>query len=398
MTTAERHARDFPNTIPGQLEPNPRLDQLRETEPVSRVRPPFGDDAWLVTRYADVRTVLSDPRFSRAAAISETAARATPVVPPPNSIISMDPPDHTRLRRLVGKAFTAATVEQLRPSTEEIADGLLDKLSAGPEPADLVEHLCLPLPIAVMCELLGVRPEDQSRFREWSAAFLSTTSLGVEDMVAAQMKMYAYLVELVNERRANPVDDLLGALVTARDGDARLTEEELVMLGLTILLAGYETTASQLGNFLQLLLTRQDIRDRLAVEPELLPTAIEEMLRHVPVMSGFGFARVATVDVEIGGVLIRAGESVVTSESAANRDPEVFGAIDELDIERHPNPHVSFGHGVHYCLGAQLARMELQVAIGKVLQRLPKLRPAGEPRWKENLMTHGVSALPVAWS
>lgn len=401
MATAERQAREFPKTPSGQLEPNPELDRLRATEPVSRVRPPYGGDAWLVTRHADVRTVLADPRFSRAAAIHEDVPRATPAIPQPDSIMSLDPPDHTRLRALVSRAFTAGRVEKLRPRTEEITVGLLDELAEHGEPADMVEQFCLPLPVTVMCELLGVPTSDQADFRKWSDAFLSTNSLSVNDMIAAYMSLREFLIGLVNERRKKPTDDLLGALVDARDGEGRLSEDELVMLGITILIAGYETTSGQLGNFLYLLLTRPDECDKLRARPELLPSAVEEMLRYVPVLAGVGFARVATEDVELSGTLIRAGEPVLTSEPSANRDEKVFGTETGLDFERRPNPHLSFGHGVHYCLGAQLARMELRIAIEHVLARFPRLRLAvdpGELRWKKDTLAHGVAELPVAWS
>lgn len=397
----DQEVRDFPNTPIGQLKPHPALDQLRETEPVSRVRAPHGKDAWLVTRYADVRTVLADPRFSRAAAITEDVPRATPGVPQADSIMSLDPPDHTRLRTLVAKAFTAGRVAKLRPRAEQIAEELLDRVVEHGEPADLVELFCLPMPVAVICELLGVPAADQGEFRTWSDAFLSTSKLTMEEIGTAGLKLYTYLLDLVNQRRETPTDDLLGALVAARDGDERLTEHELVMLGVTMLIAGYETTGGQLANFLYLLLGTDDVAQRLRARPELLPSAIEEMLRTVPVLAGVGFARIATEDVELSGTLIRAGEAVLTSEPAANRDSEIFGEHVEFDIERQPNPHLTFGHGVHYCLGAQLAKMELQVGLGAVLRRFPNLRFAADPqrlRWKEGTLAHGVAELPVAWS
>lgn len=354
-----------------------------------------------MTRHADVKKVLADPRFSRAAALSENVARATPVVPPPNSIMSMDPPDHTRIRGLVAKTFTPTRVEQLRPRAEEIATELLDRIVAQGEPADLVEGFCLPLPVTVMCELLGVPADDRGDFRTWSRAFLSTSSLSMDETIAATVNLHKFLTALVQERRANPTGDLLGALVEARDEHGKLSEDELVMLGLTILMAGYETGSSQLSNFLLLLLTRPDVRERVRARPEILPTAIEEMLRHVPVIAGIGFARVATEDVELSGTLIRAGEAVVVSEAAANRDETVFGDVSDLDLERRPNPHLAFGHGVHFCLGAQLARMQLRVGLASVLDRFPDLRLAADPAtlpWKEGTLAHGVLELPVAWS
>lgn len=400
MTSAESSTRSFPVTPPGQLHPSALLDELRQNQPVCRVQLPYGGDGWLVTRYEDVKTVLADPRFSRARAISEDVPRATPRVPRPDSILSMDPPEHTRLRRLLVKAFTGRRVEGLRPRTQEITQGLLDEIVTHGQPVDLVENLCLPLPVAVICELLGVPPDRRGDFRAWSEAFVSSTRLTGAEIEAAHGNLRDYLADLIAQRRAHPTDDLLGALVSARDNEGRLSEGELVTFGVTLLVAGHETTAGQLGNFLYLLLTHPAEWQRLRYEPELVPAAVEEMLRYVPIQSSAGFARVAVEDVELSGVLIRAGDAVLTSEPAANRDGEAFPEPDQLRFDREANPHLAFGHGFHHCLGAPLARMELAIVIGAVLDRFPRMRLAVDPaevRWKSGSLAHGVSELPVVW-
>ncbi|MFF2963969.1 cytochrome P450 [Streptomyces sp. NPDC057963] len=400
MSSAEPRVRDFPRTPPGQLRPAALLDELREREPVSRVRLPFGRDGWLVTRHDDVRTVLTDHRFSRAAGVSEDVPRSTPRVPRADSILSMDPPEHSRLRGLLVKAFTARRVEQLKPRTEAIARGLLDTIADGGGPADLVEQFCLPLPVTVICELLGVPAARRGSFREWSEAFVSSTRLTGQEIEAAHGHLRDCLAELIAERRAVPGDDLLGALVTARDAEGRLSEGELVTFGVTLLVAGHETTAGQLGNFLYLLLTHPDELRLLRARPDLLPSAIEEMLRYVPIAASAGFARIAKEDVVLSGVTIRAGEAVLASEPAGNRDASVFADADALRFDRKTNPHLAFGHGVHHCLGAPLARMELHVAIKAVLDRFPGLRLAVDPRevrWKSGSLAHGVAELPVIW-
>lgn len=402
MTMADEEARSFPNTPPGQLAPNPLLDELRRDHPVSRVRLPFGSDAWLVTRHADVRLVLSDRRFSRSAAIRDDIARATPRVPLPSSILSMDPPEHTRFRRLVAKAFTVRRIEALRPRTSAITKDLLDRVERSARPVDLVENLCLPLPVTVICDLLGIPVEDQNDFRVWAEGFVSATRLTAEEVAQCHQNLRDYLADTVGRRRRDPGEgtDLLAALIAARDNDDRLSEEELITFGVTLLVAGHETTAGQLGNFIYLLLTQPDKADLLRAKPELIPGAVEEMLRYIPIVASAGFARVAVEDVELSGTLIKAGEAVLVSEPAANRDETVFDRAGELDFGRQNNQHIAFGHGVHHCLGAPLARLELQIAIDLLLSRFPVLRlavPEDQVPWKDRSLAHGVSALPVTW-
>lgn len=391
----------YPFSEPHRLDLDPFYAKLRAEEPLCRIRLPYGEPAWLATRHEDVRTVLGDPRFSRAAALERDEPRMHAHLRRQGGILAMDPPDHTRLRRLVAKAFTMRRVELLRGRTQEIADGLADAMAAGGDRADLVEQFALPLPITVICELLGVPFEDRGDFRIWSDAFLSTSKLTGQQVQDHIESMNGYMAHLIAERRERPADDLLGALVRARDEDNdRLSEEELVQLAVGLLVAGHETTASQIPNFVYVLLTHPEELARLRREPELVPRAVEELLRFVPLGAAGAFPRYALEDVEFGPVTVRAGEPVLVAAAAANRDPEVFSDPEDLDLGRSDNPHLGFGHGPHHCLGAQLARMELQVALETLLRRFPGLRFDGGPDavvWKTGLLVRGPSLMPVAW-
>lgn len=392
-------ARPYPFSPPVRLDLDPTYAQLRRTQPMVRVQLPYGEEAWLATRYADVRTVLGDPRFSRAASVDRDEPRMTPQRVD-GGILAMDPPEHTRLRRLVARAFTARRVEQLRPRTREIADDLLTRMIDSGPPADLVTAFATPLPITVICELLGVPVADQDGFHVWSEAIVSTTSLPPERIREYLDNLYAYIAGLVAERRHAPRDDLISALVEARDQRDKLSETELVQLIAGLLAAGHETTVTQIPNFVYALLTHPDEWERLKSAPQLIPNAVEELMRWVPLGVGSSFPRYALEDVDIGGVRVRAGEPVIASLSSANRDETVFADPDRLDLTRAVNPHLGFGHGVHHCLGAQLARMELQVALAALLDRLPGLRlavPEAELAWKSGLLVRGLRTLPVTW-
>lgn len=398
MTTTE--PRTYPFNVVEALDLDPIYARLRAQEPLSRVKLPYGEETWLATRYEDVKVVLGDPRFSRA----ETLQRDEPRLRPrqqTGGILSMDPPDHTRLRRLVAKAFTQRRVEKLRPRTQEIADGLVDGMIERGGPADLVEEFALPLPIAVICELLGVPFEDRERFRVWSDAFLSTNKLSPEQVTDYMDRMMDYIAGLIAQRRAQPADDLITGLIAARDEQDKLSEDEMVRLAAGILVAGHETTASQIPNFLHVLLTHPQQLERLRADLDLVPHAVEELLRFVPLGVGAGFARYATEDVELGGVLVRAGEPVLSSVGSANRDDAIFANPDELDLARAEASHVGFGHGPHHCLGAQLARLELQVALRTLLTRLPGLdfpnSPEADVAWKTGLLVRGPRRMVVSW-
>ncbi|HEY3688059.1 MAG TPA: cytochrome P450 [Streptosporangiaceae bacterium] len=399
---ATAEPRPFPFNQADRLDIDPIYQELRASEPMSRIKLPYGEgSAWLATRYEDVRAINADPRLSRSAGrYRDDVPRMTRDDNKRPSIINTDPPDHTRLRRLVAKAFTARRMEALRPRVQEMVRTSIDAMIAQGPPADLVSHLALPLPIGVICELLGVPYEDRDRFREWSDGVLSTTALPPDEIQRCYTDLGTYLAGLVARRREEPTDDLLGTLVAARDEGDKLSEQELVVFGVTLLVAGHETTANQLGNFVYTLLTHPDQLAILERHPDLVPQAVEELLRFIPLGSGGGFPRIATEDIEIAGVTVREGEAVFVSGPSANRDAAAFDDPDTLDVTRTDNPHMAFGHGVHHCLGAQLARLELCEALSAVVTRLPGLRmaaPEDELPWKLGLRVRGLRALPVAW-
>lgn len=384
-----------------RLDPDPLYAELRRSEPVCLVQLPYGPPAWLVTDYGLTKAVLGDARFSRAAAVGRDNPResAVDVSQVAESLLSMDPPDHTRIRKLVGKAFTPRRVEELRPRAAEIASGLLDDVIAAGPPADLVSAFSYALPAIMICELLGIPDGDRHTFRGWADATVSATTATPVQEQDAYLHLVGYFAGLFAERRAHPGDDLLTALVQARDDEDRLSESELLVLGLALLVAGYETTAHQITNMAYTLLTHPAQLQQLRQQPELLPGAVEEMLRFNVFGSAIN-ARIATTDVDLGDVLVRAGEPVLCSRSSANRDGKVFSRADELDFRRYPNPHVAFGYGPHFCLGANLARMELQVALGTILARLPDVRmavPESSLTWHDKTIMRGLAAFPVTW-
>jgi cytochrome P450 len=399
VTTERSAVRTYPFSPLEGLRLDPTYARLRQAEPVCRVRLPYGEEAWLATRHEDVKLVLSDLRFSRAAAADHDEPRMMPHAPNAGTL-NMDPPEHTRLRRFVANAFTTRRIEMLRPRATEIADELVDGMCRIGPPADLVEHFAVPLPVRVICEMLGVPFQDHDRFRTWSEAVVSSTSLSIEQINEYLGALMAYMADLVAKRRAAPEDDLISAMVKARDEQDRLSEYELVDLAAGLLAAGHETTVTQIPNFVYVLLTQPDAYRRLRDDPALVPSAVEELMRYVPLVAGTVFARYATEDVQLGGVMVRAGEPVVAAIPSANRDERVFPNPDELDFHRPRNPHLGFGHGIHFCFGAQMARMELQVALETLTRRLPELRlavPEAEIEWKAGMLVRGLEALPVAW-
>jgi cytochrome P450 len=309
----------------------------------------------------------------------------------------MDPPDHTRLRRLVAGEFTVRRVAQLRERTRTLVDRLLDDMVRTGPPADIMHDFALPTSITTICELLGVPIDDREKFVAWAGGALSTELDRIEESMRS---LLGYLGELAERRVSEPTDDLIGALVRARDEQGSLTADELVKLAFVLLIGGFETVANSISNAVYALLTRPDQLALLRADPELAPQAVEECLRYLPISTGTGIPRVALADVELGGVLIRAGDTVFMDEPCANRDESVFDNADVFDVTRSHNPHLAFGHGVHHCIGAPLARMEMQVAIGCLLARFPNLRlavDADEVPWQEGQLTRAPLTLPVAW-
>lgn len=384
------------------LEFDPAYAALRAEEPLARIRMTHGEDGWLATRHDDVKTVLSDPRFSRRAVVGADVPRSVPErVERPDTIVNIDPPEHGRVRRLVAGAFTARRAEALRPRVREVAEELVDAMLADGAPADLVEAVSMPLPVIVICELLGVPLEGRPIFRAGADAALSNASVPSEERQAAFATLAQYIGGLVAERRARPEgpgDDVLGALIAAREDDGdRLSESELVELGVAILVAGHETTMNMTSNMVVTLQADRSRWEHLAADPDRVPAAVEEMLRITPLGQQGGLPRVATEDVELAGGTVRAGEAVLVSTVAANRDPEVFADPESLDLGRDTSGHVAFGFGPHHCLGASLARMELQTVLETLVRRVPTLRIDDEVPWRTTALVRGPQRLPVTW-
>lgn len=398
LSSCPYHASGFTSE---RLELDPAYARLRNEEPVTRVTMPHGGDAWLVTRYADVRAALSDPRLSRAAAVGKDVPRSSPLIQQADSLLSMDPPEHTRLRRLAAKAFTARQVAAVRPRVQAVIDSLVDALEESGPPADLATGLAWPMGITVICETFGIPEEDRGRFRDWTDAMMALTVADPATIQAARDSLDGYLRELIARRIAEPGDDLLSRLVTSRESGDRLTESELGVFAVDLLTAGHETTANQTGNFLYTLLSRPPLWESLVKDPDLVPPAVEELLRYTPLATSVApFSRIAVEDFELAGQLVRAGDAVVAQTDSANRDGTVFENPEELDFHRENNPHVAFGHGAHHCPAAPLARLELQTVIATLARRLPGLRlavPADEVEWNTNRVMRGVTRLPVAW-
>jgi cytochrome P450 len=382
--------------------PKPSVPEFRaliKNRPVVLAELPNGSTAWLVSGYEQARQVLTDPRFSRARAVSADRAQQGFEALAGASINGIDPPEHTRLRKLVASAFTARRVELLRWRVACIVDELIDALLDRPQPADLVNVFSLPLPVQVICEMLGVPTEDMEQFHAWSDTVMGDWERSSDEVMAALVDMFGYFGKLIQMKRAQPADDLMTALIAARDQADRLSEEELMVLGCTLLIGGHETTANQINLSLLVLLDHPAELAKLRADPYLIPGAVEELLRYVR-LGGLAPARVTSEEVQIGDVTIPAGEAVIPLFGTANRDPSVFPDPDRFDVTRAPANHLAFGLGVHHCLGAQLARMELQEAFRGLLGRVPGLRlavPTDQLRFKHGMAIHSLRELPVSW-
>jgi cytochrome P450 len=376
---------------------------LAAAGPVVRLPLPSGQLAWLVTGHAHVRQVLVDPRLRRGGPNGPFAADLPPGIDVAlnSSMLTADPPDHGRLRRLVSAAFTRRRVDAMAARIQQITDDLLDDLPADPaQPVDLVEAFAYPLPMTVICHLLGVPDDLRPRFRACSRVLVTGSLAGLDVYHAAATEMVGILRGLVADRRVAPSADLLSALVAARDGeggDDRLTEDELTSTAFLLLVAGHETTVNLVANGVHALLERPDQLALLRAEPHGLSAAVEELLRHDgPVQVTIPLVTVEPV--EVGGVVIPAGEVVVPGLLAANRDPARFARPDRLDLQRLDGGHVAFGHGVHHCLGAPLARLEGRIALGTLIGRYPGLRlavPADDLVRPPSFLMNGLAALPV---
>ncbi|MFF5305517.1 cytochrome P450 [Streptomyces sp. NPDC013161] len=436
--------------------PYPTYAWLREHAPVHRTRLPSGVEAWLVTRYADAKQALADPRLSKNPAHHDEPAHAKGKTGIPGErkaelmthLLNIDPPDHTRLRRLVSKAFTPRRVAELAPRVQELTNDLIDRFAAEGS-ADLIHDFAFPLPIYAICDLLGVPREDQDDFRDWAGMMIRHGGGPRGGVARSVKKMRAYLADLIHRKRealsdapasnpggslsgtptpnpggslsgtpdsnpgenlpgtptSAPTEDLLSGLIRASDHGEHLTENEAAAMAFILLFAGFETTVNLIGNGMYALLTHPEQRARLekslaAGESGLLETSVEELLRYDGPVE-LATWRFATRPLTLGGQDIAVGDPVLVVLAAADRDPERFADPDVLDLGRRDNQHLGYGHGIHYCLGAPLARLEGQTALATLLTRLPDLQLAGDPadlRWRGGLIMRGLRTLPVEFT
>ncbi|WP_225828221.1 cytochrome P450 [Streptomyces naphthomycinicus] len=386
---------DLTGAWPGPL---PELLRQAGDRGVIRVDTPAGDKLWLVCHYALARQVLTDKRFSRAEAVKPHAPQANDAQPAPDSMMSMDGADHARLRRIVSGAFSTGRVAAMAPSIERLTDRHLDAMAALGPGADLIGALATPLPLAVLCSLLGVPPEDGDRFRDWVEVLFDITASTPQVKARRRFELAGYMADLIERKRQEPAEDLLTAMIGAHDR-GEMSMAELLTLGLTLLMAGYETTVGQIGLSVLHLLSRPGSYDALRDRPEELAPTIEELLRVTP-STPLSFTRVATEPVPLGDVTVQAGEGVLVSLLHGNLDARTFPEPERLAADGRDAVHLTFGHGVHRCLGAPLARLQLQIVLGRLLRRFPGLRLSSRPDpflWKDGQGTRGLSRLHVDW-
>jgi cytochrome P450 len=401
--SAQSEAPRFPfPPSPVPYDPGPEVRELMAKSPVNKVRLPDDSTGWLVTGFNETREVMIDQRYSRALVFAPGRQVYGVEATLADGMIGMDPPEHTRLRKLVAGAFTEKRIQALRPRVARIVDDLIDAMLAGPRPADLSHSFSLMVPASVICLLLGVPIADVDRFHAWSNVIFGDWSRSRDEITGAYGAMGGYMSELIAQKRKAPEDDLISVLIDARDSAGKLTELELVKFCIGLLAAGHETTANSINMSFLALCQHPDELARLRADPGLIPAAVEELLRYV-IISGSGFvplARITREEVCLGGVTIPPGETVLPSFNVANRDPAAFDDPDRLDIGRAPKTHLGFGAGPHHCLGAQLARMELQEAFRGLLPRLPGLRiavPMSELEFRAGQTIASMRQLPVTW-
>ncbi|WP_406674843.1 cytochrome P450 [Nonomuraea sp. N2-4H] len=392
----------LPTDRPGPFDPPAALRPLRDQGPLHRMTYADGRQGWLVTGYAEARTVLDDPRFSNdfhadfSPPIEEMAVVKAPETKlPPGFFLAMDDPEHARFRKLLTGQFTTRRMRALEPRIAEIVEAHLDDLARTGPPADLVTAFARPIPSMVICELLGVPYADRDRFQK-DAAIMVDLANSAEERAGAVQRVMGYLAELAGRKRAEPADDVLSGLIAAGGG---LSDAELTGAATFLLVAGHDTTANMLSLGAFLLLQSPDQAALLRQDPGLADRAVEEMLRYLTIIH-IGPIRVATEDVQMAGQTIRAGETVTLSLPVVHRDPDRFPDPDRLDLTRPGHGHLAFGHGIHQCLGQQLARAELRVAYPALLRRLPGLRLAVPPEQvplRTRATLYGVDRLPVTW-
>ncbi|WP_261305076.1 cytochrome P450 family protein [Paenibacillus andongensis] len=381
--------------------PYPAYSKVRDQDPVYRFLLPSGHYAWIVTRYDDAQDVLNDSRFvTNSPYMVENNGQAGPLHREiiSRNLLSVDPSDHRRLRRLVQKAFTPRMIERLRGRIEEISNELLDLVQDKGE-MNLIEDFAFPLPIMVICEMLGVPIEDQDKFKEWSNVIMEgfNNPQLEEQSDAVMMAFVDYLQDLIAKRRNHLQEDLISDLISLEDDGDVLSEHELYALVFVLIIAGHETTVNLIGNGIIALLEHPEQKEKLQSQPELIHSAIEEILRYNG-PAEVSNIRWVTEDLELRGKRIRKGEMLFVSIASANRDSEQFAEPDTFDITRDVNNHIAFGKGIHYCLGAPLARLEGEIAIGALLRRMPELRmktASDDLTWRPGMIIRGVEEIPV---
>ncbi|WP_330251554.1 cytochrome P450 [Nocardia sp. NBC_00565] len=382
-------------------DPHAIYRSLRTRGPIHRVRVE-GVLCWLVVDYEVAKQAFVEPNISKKVSSPEGQAilAKNGAADMFNSTISdnmlfADPPQHTRLRSLVAKAFASRAVRDLGPRITTIADTLLDEMTIR-ERVDLLDSYAFPLPIAVICELLGVPDDEKDAFRSWTAVVVNDSAT-IEARTSAGVSFFTYLTELIAKRTDDPRDDLLSELIIAKDDDDRLDQQELISMLFLLLAAGHETTVNLIGNAVLELLRDPQRAGRLRADPTGIPAYIDEILRcQGPVH--LATARYTTAPITLGNQDIDAGEFIMISLAAANRDPERFAEPDRIDADRDDNRHIAFGHGIHYCIGAALARTEATIALTRLLAKVPVMSldtAAGEPTWRKSLLIRGLAALPV---
>ncbi|MFC4562466.1 cytochrome P450 [Nocardiopsis mangrovi] len=392
MTTTEPLT--FPLHSPGPFSLPDAITALRGERTIAPVRYPDGRPGWVITRRSTIRSVLADPRFSARQELRSTPFSGQDTTPPapPGMFIGMDPPDHTRYRRLLTGQFTVRRMRRLTARIEQIAEECLDRMEEAGPPSELVRDYAAPIPAQMICEMLGVPTDDRDRFQQEVTDLSRPDAAEVKQRIL--MSINGYLSELVARKRAEPADDLISGLI--EDG-RDLTDTEVVSMAFMLLGAGFDTTTNLLGLGVFALVQNPE-QIPLVTDPATVDNAVEELLRYLPIVPGT--IRAALEDVELEGVTVRKGESVLVSLPGGNRDPERFTDPDTLDLARSAAGHVAFGHGVHQCLGQQLARVEMQVGFSALFRRFPDLRLAVESEdvpLRDDMVIFGVHGLPVTW-
>lgn len=400
LSESEEDLPTLPFERPDILDIAPLYRRLQAERPITRVRTMVGDVAWLVTRYADVKALLADDRLGRSHPDPSRAARVSDAVllGGPMGDYRTEKSGHDWMRRALTPSFSARRVKALRPRVQDLVDDLFDRLARQTPPADFHEAVSFPLPVLVICELLGVPYADRERFRAWSDDIASLHDRSRSR--AALQSLTAYMTTLVDRKRVEPAEDVMSDLIAAQAMSQGVDNTRVAQIAASLLFAGHETTVARIDFGVLLLLAHPAQRGALQRDPDLAGRAVEEILRFAVPGGATPFPRYAHADLSIGGVTIRAGDAVLLALGVANRDPDVFGAPDRFDVGREANPHLAFGHGAHFCIGASLARVELHAVFQTVLQRFPQLRQAvslDDLRPRGHLLTGGIETLPVTW-